>query len=386
MRTDNIIVTYFHRFILLKMFVFIFLFFYLHSYGQDNWDENFRAVSSQVFENGKITLLKRIDKGNFRQNPDRTMFYKTSFAVELEFTNQTVTSNIESDAYTVETKDFMGMIPCMLIDAERGVISIFSNSKTNSNDYGMDGFVYRMDMRTKEWKKEIVFTNENWGWFPFFGGSDNGNPELWHFSSAGYYAMLSKRNTSGSWNNQNMGYIHIEKAAEEYSSHQNILIASSSGVDRMGTGATSNSSPPAQGTTIDDQAAAALAVIGSAVILYSLWELFAGTSSYSSRYSPYDYSSRRSTNIRISRINQRRSGNWEDDSRIFSSQDRRYIVFEDGTRGTIYRFKSGARCRRCYWIGGLGWSDYFYNERDAIDALYVYKKYDSDTYREWIRR
>lgn len=88
--------------------------------------------------------------------------------------------------------------------------------------------------------------------------------------------------------------------------------------------------------------------------------------------------------IKIARMNQKKSEYWKDDSGMIDEQDKRYIVFDDNVSGTIYRFKSDAPCDQCYWIGGgPNTIHFFYNELDAINALYVYHKYDYETFKKF---
>lgn len=262
----------------------------LNGYGQNYWTENYRTVSTQSFKDGKITLKKKVNLRDYRKNPDGTIFYKTTFAVDLEYNSQTTASVIETDAYTTASYS-KGMNPCMLIDNNKNIISIFSNSKAADPYYGMDGFVYRIDMNNQYWKREVVFANANHGWFSFFGGSDNGNPELWHFSFAGYLSILSKRSSSGNWSNQNMGAIRPETADQEYSSHQRILVTAYPNVDRMSTSGNSSNYPSnsssSSSSSTGDIVAGAITLGAVAAGIYGLYKLFAGDgdSSSSSSYS-----------------------------------------------------------------------------------------------------
>jgi hypothetical protein len=190
-------------------------------------------ISSCSCADGVVRLKKSIpDNTDYRTNSDGTKFYKSVLALEVETGGVKQESIIEAggELYTERSK---GVTPCMLIDLEKKVISVFSNSKTPANDYGMNGYVYRIDANTKTWQKETVFTKSNWGFYSFFGGSNNGNPELWHFSYAGYVAMFSKRNEQGAWSNQNKGSISPNLADRQYFSHKNILVTNSAGVDQM---------------------------------------------------------------------------------------------------------------------------------------------------------
>jgi len=213
------------------MFLGLFLVSSLNCYGQaDYWTENYRVVYSKSFREGIITLKKKINLQDYYKNPLGRQFFRTTFAIELEYNNKTTTTVIDSVFYT-QGRFYAGMIPSILIDENKNIISFFSASKTsNEDDYGMNGFVYRMYMNSNRWEKEIVFTGANFGWYSFFIGSDDGNPELCHFSYAGNVSLLSKRTSSGDWTTQLIGPISLETVRQQHPLWQNILITSVSGL------------------------------------------------------------------------------------------------------------------------------------------------------------
>ena len=198
------------------------------------WEDGFTVVSSYIFEDGTVTLLKKVwQSDSYRVNPDGTRFYRTALAVGVERSGVRSMSiiSLEDVLYNSLSKS---MTPCMLVDLERSVISVFASSKDASGgDFGMDGYVYRIDLNAQAWQRETVFTQANFGWYAFFGGSDAGNPELWHFSYAGYYAMYSKRSDAESWTYSQQGSVSPGIADRQYYSHRNILVASAAGVDAM---------------------------------------------------------------------------------------------------------------------------------------------------------
>jgi hypothetical protein len=115
-------------------------------------------ISSCSFADGVVRLKKSIpDNTDYRTNSDGTKFYKSALTLEIEAGGVKHESMIEAggELYTERSK---GVTPCMLIDLEKKVISVFSNSKTPANDYGMNGYVYRIDANTKTWQKETVFS------------------------------------------------------------------------------------------------------------------------------------------------------------------------------------------------------------------------------------
>jgi len=162
----------------------------------------------------------------------------------------------------------------MLYDYEKNIISIFTNSKATDRMYGMDGFIYSINLTSNTWSKETVFSGANWGWFSFFGGSDNGRPELWHFSFAGYYAYKSYKKTNGYWENVNYGSIRPENANGQYYSHDNILWASTSGVDKMIINSTSYYSNN-QSNSYNNAGSNVTwtDIVAAGAILYNIWQI-----------------------------------------------------------------------------------------------------------------
>ncbi len=215
-----------------NLFFAFFTFFSLSIFAQDYWTENYKVISSTQLSDGILTLEKKLNLKDYRVNPDGWKFYKTTFAVGFENNGKKTLNIIETDIYTCANYS-VAMIPCMLVDPNKNLISIFTNSKASDKMYGMDGFTYRIDINSKTWSREVVFKGGNLGWYSFFGGSNNGNPELCHFSYAGYYSILSKRVSSYNWVNENYGSIKPELADKQYYSHSNILFTSNVGVDRM---------------------------------------------------------------------------------------------------------------------------------------------------------
>ena len=196
------------------------------------WNENFKIVSSLKMKDGELTLEKKINLSDYRVNPDGTKYYKTTLAVGITIQSDKKLNIIETDIYT--TSDYSkAMLPCMAFDIKNNTISIFTNSKASDRMYGMDGYTYQINLNTKTWLRESVFQGANWGWYSFFGGVENGNPELWHFAYAGYYSMYSYRQSNGNWQNQNKGSFKPETADYQYYYHSNILLAEGMGVDKM---------------------------------------------------------------------------------------------------------------------------------------------------------
>jgi hypothetical protein len=86
-----------------------------------------------------------------------------------------------------------------------------------------------------------------------------------------------------------------------------------------------------------------------------------------------------SSSVSIARV--KKMGAWEDDSGILDDQDVRYVEFKDGISGHIYRHKDCSN--ECYFLDFITSSRFYATEHEAIEALYVYKKYDWDTFKKW---
>lgn len=292
------------------------------SYAQQNYfGESFKTISKYNVQGSTINLEKKLKLSDYRVNGDGNKFYRTTLAVSITSNGKTKRNVIDTDIYT-ESNYSKGSLPCMLIDPKQKVLYIFANSKASDRSYGMDGFAYRLDMNKKQWTRETVFSRANYGWFSFFGGSNNGNPELWHFSFAGYYQMKSVRSYNGSWSTQNMGGIRPEQADAQYPYHENILVTSSVGVDRMSTSYSKKSTSSSLVPGISDKTlAAGAAVVGTGAILYGLFKLLgsaagggsssdSGGSSYSSNSSSSSSSSSSSNVDPDVTVGYRSVGNW----------------------------------------------------------------------------
>lgn len=184
------------------------------------WSNSPKEVLTCDYKGKRITLYKQIDLGNYHTNPDGTVFYRTSFFLD---TNAGELTLITNDVYTPAFVNNW-MSPCMLIEADKDIISIYSSSKDEGEYYSMEGYVFRYDIDTKNISKELVFDYANWGWHSRFDVSDN-VVKLNHFSYARYYAMESVRNDDGTWCTQYVGDIYPEDYDKESMQHDIILIS-----------------------------------------------------------------------------------------------------------------------------------------------------------------
>ena len=280
-------------------------FLYVKADGKD-YGVNYKEISSIKLTDGKLTLVKKIDLQRIRFNPDKTQFYKTTYGIVIENGSGAKINEIETNLFTVKTSDKF-MMPCMLFDPIKNVVTIFANGKNSAaSTYGMEGFSYRFDLSSQRWEKEVVFDNANWGFYSFFGGSNDGNPELWHFAYSGYFALKSTRNSSGNWNTSQQGSISPDMAASQYLKNNNILVTSSPNVATMlSSTAVRNSKQSYNGISSSD---ASLLAAGAGIAL--LWQgakwllsTYSDTNSSSGTDSYRDNSESPSYTLRLSKGN-----------------------------------------------------------------------------------
>lgn len=358
--------------------------FLYHKADNKEFSSQYKEISTLNLTDGKVILVKKINLKDVRTNPDKTQFYKTTYGIIIDNGNNVKINEIETNLYTPKQYD-QAMMPCMIFDAKKNVVTIFANGKDGiSSYYGMEGNTYRIDLESKTWTKEILFEKANWGFFSFFGGSNNGNPELWHFSYAGYFALKSYRNANGTWTTDNKGSIRPEVAAKEYPYHNNILVTSATNVASMiSNKPLANNSNSYSGINSNDIA------IGSTIMLGALlWEgakLLLGNNDSST---DINSSSNYSDNNNKPQINSEnkcekeaeyskykiKEHNW--DETTFIGTKYRHIDFEgntwsgDGTySGRIFYSKD----HKLYYLD-VGGNHYYKNYEDVVYALFVYKK------------
>lgn len=213
-----------------KSILFVVAFLFINSLL---FAKGWKEVSSVKTESISIKLEWNQDQNDFRINADGNKFFKTKMRIEYNDGNGTNKYELSDYIYTNEIIDAL-MKPCMIIDPNHETVTIFALEKDpDPKQYGMTGYAYILNKNSKSFVKEVVFTQANLGWFSFFGGSDNGNPTLCHFSFAGRVALESKRNSEGKWNHYLLGNIDRDIVTNQWESHKNILITSEANVDKM---------------------------------------------------------------------------------------------------------------------------------------------------------
>ncbi|MDR2196150.1 MAG: hypothetical protein LBE50_06060 [Gallionellaceae bacterium] len=179
-----------------------------------------QVVAEDMQGGVQVRLLREQNKNDTRQNADGVVFYRTIYTAE-RIENGTVYSQvIESDIYSIDiynSPNFnpIAMQPILFIDPESKVVTVFLSGKNPSRDYAMVGYAYRLETDGK-WKKEVVFPNENSGWFSYFSGLSAGSPDIWHFRYAGYYQLRSVRNPDGTWRTMSVARISPDQAVADW--------------------------------------------------------------------------------------------------------------------------------------------------------------------------
>lgn len=173
-------------------------------------------------EGAIYTLRKELmDRNDVHINPDGSQFYRTRLMLDVTKGSSKKTYEIGDYVYILDEEDFH---TCMEFDLNSRKIIVFANSKTSANNYGMDGFAFVSSLDQLSFSKESVFTSSNWGWYPYFEETDNHNYSMIYFSYAGYYKMRAIRNSDGTWNNERVGSIRPEVAAEEWENIDRMLV------------------------------------------------------------------------------------------------------------------------------------------------------------------
>ena len=163
----------------------------------------------------QYTLYKKADKAFSQLNPDKSVFYKSQLTLDITENGSTSTYVVDNDLYLIEDVNPQGwQTQCIAIDLNARLLYIFTNEKTRSNNYFMNGFCYVSSLDNINFKRETVFSEDNWGWHPYFAYY-NGELSVQHFSYRGYYSMTSIRNSDGSWSTQQGIHIQPDKYIEE---------------------------------------------------------------------------------------------------------------------------------------------------------------------------
>lgn len=168
----------------------------------------------------KYALYRQLNKDDVRYNADRTPYYRTTLTLDVTKNGTKTTYTLDDGLYT-DGGD--GMTPSMAIDLKTNKMYIFINSSNGGYSYSLNGYCYISSLDNFNFQKEMVFTNANWGWWPYFT-YDNGTLRLKHFSFAYYYAITSTRNSNGSWSNNWGNYIYPDNFKAQWETIGSVLV------------------------------------------------------------------------------------------------------------------------------------------------------------------
>lgn len=179
----------------------------------------------------RYALYKKPNLEVQQPNADGWSFYKSELTLDVTKNGTTTSYVVDDNLYLAEETNNDVYPLCMAIDLNSRMLYIFSNSKTLSRNYSMDGYAYVSSLDNISFQKETVFSNKNWGWTPYFI-YENNSLTIRHFSYAGYYAMSSTRTGSGSWDTQSIGSISPDAfAAQKKANGFVLVIGTDAGVD-----------------------------------------------------------------------------------------------------------------------------------------------------------
>jgi hypothetical protein len=204
-----------------------------------------------VKRDGAIYVLttQTISDADYRIDPDKVKSYKAGITITKIKDGKVVAQKEIDRLYSgvIDGKGYPGVIRgAMKGDAER--IKIFISEKSKEGNYGQNGYIYAIDRDDLErvGTRQAVFTNSNWGWFPYFGGNS-----LFHFSFAGYYEVENGERRARMEPDEAAlrGQMWKRRVVEDtgapvnggHSAVEKVLLASLESVVRKGTSALSDS-------------------------------------------------------------------------------------------------------------------------------------------------
>lgn len=179
--------------------------------GEPDAMQNEKELMLATVEDGvTYSIYKQVlDRDDVHVNPDGHPFYRSKLTLDVTRDGATKTYILDENIYLdVKERHHGGQRPCLLLNFKTGEIWVFCNSKDeNSTQYYMEGRAYGAAMDVMSFHRELVFSQKNWGWSPYFVETASGQLEISHFSYKGYYAMTSTRSSSGQWNTVQGSYI-----------------------------------------------------------------------------------------------------------------------------------------------------------------------------------
>ena len=173
-----------------------------------NWGEERSFTLSETPVDGDRTLAASFNAGGAQYglyikqdkydvvyNADGTPYYRTAITLDVTKNGSMTSYTVDNGPYFEDFHNNQG--PCVAINQQTNQIFIFASSSLGWS-YALEGYCYVSQLNNISFNKETVFTEANWGWYPYFT-YENGTLCLNHFSFAGYYAMFSTRSSNGIW-------------------------------------------------------------------------------------------------------------------------------------------------------------------------------------------
>ncbi|SHI32991.1 hypothetical protein SAMN05444280_101118 [Tangfeifania diversioriginum] len=195
----------------MKKFGIIVLCLFMAQMANCQWIEFGKKQGDQ---NEIITFLKQ-DKTDIRKNADGTPFFKTAYKFEVKTGGKELKIKLKDQLYI--DPENPEMVPSLYVDDEMNRVYIFIWEKDEEfMHYGMNGYIYEYNIKSKKVDKKILFEKANFGWFPYFTKGDDGQLFLRHFSYAGRVDMISFKNKNGKWITRPLQNITPEEAKERY--------------------------------------------------------------------------------------------------------------------------------------------------------------------------
>ena len=189
-------------------------------------DDDRTFQMSKVINGVEYALYKQVvDESDIHRNPDGWTSYKSELSLDVTKDGKKKTYIVDDDIYLDTQQGKNGQRPCMMFDLAKRQVYIFCNSKdADESVYSTDGFLYTSSLDKIGFSKELVYEYANYGWWPYFVESEDGTIVINHFSYAGYYNTISKRDINGVWETNWEYFIWPDDYIEQYFQNDEVLV------------------------------------------------------------------------------------------------------------------------------------------------------------------
>lgn len=146
------------------------------------------VLSSRTYGGKTYSILRKNESTNdYRTNGDGSKFYSCTFSVKVGSTTYDIPGTFYSYQKDREDKD---LGPALAVDKSSGDMWLFLLEKDADKYYGMSGYIIKIS--SGSFSKTTVFSQANFGWYPYFShDSCSGSLVLNSFSFAGYFSLIS---------------------------------------------------------------------------------------------------------------------------------------------------------------------------------------------------